>query len=221
MTKFNNDKAKSFAAHRWEAIEQILGDQTLTPVQRNIAIALVKRMNRDKGYAYPSAKTLSEWIGVSERTVWRAIEAFGDHYFAVDGKSGKSNRYRLKPIAVIKQSRPQGDDARDNESQCHMSHLPDWYVTAASKGLTPPSDNNYKDYTKEDRLRQINLWLDQSDLAPRLKEAGAGQLSGDDINALKAKFEADVCMIPDIPPTGTKLRALFGLFIEHRLRKNN
>ncbi|MDP2918445.1 MAG: helix-turn-helix domain-containing protein [bacterium] len=67
----------------------------LSPTQRIVLTELLV-WAQNKGYCWPSGKTMANHLGVSLKTIWRSIEILEKKGFIkIEKKEGKSNTYYL------------------------------------------------------------------------------------------------------------------------------
>jgi hypothetical protein len=90
----DEDDKLSAAKQRRELEEKIDRDDRLTPAMKTIARELLRRVNRESGYAWPSAPKLAKIVKVSKRSVQYALPMLVQlGYFAAERRRGKTTLY--------------------------------------------------------------------------------------------------------------------------------
>lgn len=201
--KKDKTSGKALAAARWAAIERVLGDFELTHCDRMVGVAIIRRINADLGYAYPSVRHIADWLGVATRTVSRAIANLRDRYFHVVAIPGRSNRYHLMT------------DGSDTDVSCQADReivLPEWWDAGVVPPLTSVSDKDGTKYGREEINALVATWCQQTDASSRLLKAADGRLSDCEAKALVARFANDVAGALFQKPKGPQLQVFFSRF---------
>ena len=123
------------AEMKFRLANKIRTDKTLTPVTRLIGIHIADFVNLERGYAWCTQEQIAADLGISRRTVMRAIKDLGGH-FRID-RSGRANEYR----PAIGDKNDAIGDRNDTYPPTDRGHLRHRKVTKTTKigdtGVTP------------------------------------------------------------------------------------
>jgi DNA-binding transcriptional MocR family regulator len=85
------------AAAKFKWIDQVCRDDQIGHLACRIASLLVPYFNRQKGYAWPSQRTLAKAAGVTTRSVQNSLQALKSRgHLATSNRTGRVNHYAYK-----------------------------------------------------------------------------------------------------------------------------
>jgi len=95
----------------WAHIPKELDDAGLTPTQFRLYCHLVRRVNKGKGYAWPSIASMIKFLHISEPTINHDLNVLENHRFIKRQRTGGPNYYYILSldgiIPVIKDNKDQ------------------------------------------------------------------------------------------------------------------
>jgi DNA-binding transcriptional MocR family regulator len=72
-------------------------EQSMSPAEKLVSLALLRFRNNETGLCYPSQSTLAKWTGLSRSGVQKAIRGLRLRgLLEASGHAGQTNRYSLK-----------------------------------------------------------------------------------------------------------------------------
>lgn len=138
-----------------ELADAIRRDETLTPATKLVGEYIADKLNKKRGYAWPSADTIAADLSISRSTVLRAIGVLAERHFSVTRQRGLANEYRPTGVKMTLVDRCQ--NATGGVSNCD----------GTGANLTPQLLRNARkkrstsDERKKLRIDDIPTYLDQ------------------------------------------------------------
>jgi len=105
--------AKATAAARWQLVEALAQDSTLSSIDVRLGLLLIsKYYNAKYGCAWPSRELLIDELGASRASITRSIDRLEQRgYFAVQRNKGRGRNNRYYPRFVAEAIQPEARDA--------------------------------------------------------------------------------------------------------------
>ena len=95
MNKINGNETQ------WAHVPRELDDAGLSPQQFRLYCHLVRRVNKDTGYAWPSIASIMAHCFMCEATVNNSLNVLEDHRFIKRKRTGGTNHYFILPLSGI------------------------------------------------------------------------------------------------------------------------
>lgn len=141
-----------------ELANAIRRDKTLTAATKLVGVYIADKLNKRRGYAWPSADTIAADLSISRSTVLRATGVLAERHFSVTRQLGLANEYR--PTGVKMTLADQCQIATGGVSNCDGSGVkltPQLLRNAREKRWT-------SDERKKLRIDDIPAYLDQCEI---------------------------------------------------------
>jgi hypothetical protein len=100
---------REFARHRFQWLDQVCADRSITPARFQLAYVITGFVNRGTGDAWPSQKTLAAKIGLTVLGIRKLAVALSDRgHLKVTESRGRGHSARYRPIlkAVASENAP-------------------------------------------------------------------------------------------------------------------
>lgn len=132
--------------------------QRLSPNDKLVLWALCDHLNENTKACYPSTNRISEFTGLSKRTVLRCIKSLQEGYISVNKDKGITNNYTInfdyKLPEVVTESHQCHTDTSDRESLPSDTQSPppvtESHQTSDTQSPKPRSNQEYKPGIKPD-----------------------------------------------------------------------
>jgi len=169
--------AKATAAARWQLVEALAQDSTLSSIDVRLGLILIsKYYNAEHGCAWPSRELLIDDLGVSRASITRSIDRLVQRgYFAVQRNKGRGRNNRYYPRFVAEAIQPEARDADQRRAAArqprqrprspkqappaaYKSRIPDEVVAARDAARAKEAAEAEREVRA--RERQETVWID-------------------------------------------------------------